>query len=65
MQVEGAHKKQNLSSTHPSPDEKVQLTESSLKKLNQFLKVSSVLVVVDEFFQLVSMDHNVETTHLG
>lgn len=39
--------------------------QRSLEELDQFLKVAPVLVVVDELFQFVGVDHDVETAHLG
>lgn len=39
--------------------------QSSFQEIYEFLEVSPVLVVINEVFQLVSVNDNMKSTHLG
>lgn len=41
------------------------LTKGSFQERDELLKVASVLVVVDELLQFISVHHNVQAAHLG
>ncbi len=40
-------------------------TQSGLQQGDQLLEVSSILIEIDQFFQLICVHNNVQTAHLG